>query len=232
MVSSRLSRASGASAYLSLITSPCSVSLTPPSRLAGGSARIASWVGPPPRPTVPPRPWKKTARTPWRWATSSTPALGPVDLPLRGGDARLLVGVAVAEHHLLHVAPQRDDPPVGRAPTAGRRGPGRRRAARRPSRAGARSRCGPRPASTSTRPGLPGQHDRGEDVVGAAGHRHDVGLDHLGAEVVLGLADGVEHPVGAELGFAERRGRGASGRGLASSRASTASRRAAGARPV
>ena len=33
--------------------------------------------------------------------------LGPVDLPLAGGDAGLLVGVRVAEHHLLHVAAQR-----------------------------------------------------------------------------------------------------------------------------
>ena len=27
--------------------------------------------------------------------------------------------------------------------------------------------------------GLAGEHDRGEHVVGAAGHRHDVALDHL-----------------------------------------------------
>ena len=38
--------------------------------LHAGWARIASWVGPPPRPTVPPRPWKRRSRTPCRWATS------------------------------------------------------------------------------------------------------------------------------------------------------------------
>jgi hypothetical protein len=49
---------------LSLITSPCSVIFTSPSTVPKGSAMIASYVGPPPRPTEPPRPWKKRRRTP------------------------------------------------------------------------------------------------------------------------------------------------------------------------
>ncbi len=71
-------------------------------------------------------------------------ALGAVDLPLRGRDAGLLVGVRVAQHHLLHVAAQRDQPAVGRVGRGGRRAPGRPRAARRRSRAAARSRPGRR----------------------------------------------------------------------------------------
>ena len=41
------------------------------------------------------------------------PALGAVDLPLGGGDAAELGGVGVAEHDLLDVAAQGDEPPVG-----------------------------------------------------------------------------------------------------------------------
>ncbi len=55
---------------MSLITSPCSVTLTSPSTVPDGSAMIASYVGPPPRPTEPPLPWKKRSRTPCRRATS------------------------------------------------------------------------------------------------------------------------------------------------------------------
>ena len=58
------------SVYLSEMTSPCSVTLIAPSSVPYGWARIASWVGPPPRPTVPPRPWKSRSRTPCRAATS------------------------------------------------------------------------------------------------------------------------------------------------------------------
>ena len=70
MVSSRFSLARVGSAYLSEITSPCSVTLISPSSVPQGWARIASWVGPPPRPTVPPRPWNSRSRTPCRCATS------------------------------------------------------------------------------------------------------------------------------------------------------------------
>ncbi|CAM5373076.1 hypothetical protein SBADM41S_11215 [Streptomyces badius] len=63
-VSSRFSRASAGMRYLSEMTSPCSVTLISPSSVPHGWARIASCEGPPPRPTVPPRPWKRRSRTP------------------------------------------------------------------------------------------------------------------------------------------------------------------------
>jgi len=44
--------------YFDASTSPCSVILIRPWILRPGCARIASYVGPPPRPTEPPRPWK------------------------------------------------------------------------------------------------------------------------------------------------------------------------------
>ena len=61
---SRLSRARLASAYLSETTSPCSVSFIAPSSTPYGDACTASPAGPPPRPTEPPRPWKRRSRTP------------------------------------------------------------------------------------------------------------------------------------------------------------------------
>ena len=80
-VSSRFSRARAGSPYLSLMTSPCSVTLMAPSRVPAGSDKMASWVGPPPRPTVPPRPWKNVTRTPWRWADLQDAALAPGGSP-------------------------------------------------------------------------------------------------------------------------------------------------------
>ena len=69
-VSSWLSRARRGRPYLSATTSPCSVILMVPSTVPQGCARIASAVGPPPRPTVPPRPWKKRSCMPASAATS------------------------------------------------------------------------------------------------------------------------------------------------------------------
>ena len=96
------------------MTSPCSVTLISPSSVPHGWARIASWVGPPPRPTVPPRPWKSRSRTPCRPATSRSARwarwISHCDVVMPG----VLVGVGVAEHHLLHVAAQRDEPAVRR----------------------------------------------------------------------------------------------------------------------
>ena len=43
---------------MSAITSPCSVNFTSPSSTPLGWLRIDACVGPPPRPIVPPRPWK------------------------------------------------------------------------------------------------------------------------------------------------------------------------------
>ena len=64
MDSSRFSRARAGSRYLSLMTSPCSVNLISPSRTPLGWATMASYVGPPPRPTEPPRPWNSCMPTP------------------------------------------------------------------------------------------------------------------------------------------------------------------------
>ena len=112
------------------MTSPCSVTLISPSRVPHGCARIASWVGPPPRPTVPPRPWKSRSRTPWRAATSRSCRCARWISHWRGRDARLLVGVGVAEHDLLHVAAQRRPAGGTTGRRAARRGPARPRAAR------------------------------------------------------------------------------------------------------
>ena len=55
-VNSRFSFANAGRPYLSEITSPCSVIFIWPSIEPQGSAINASYVGPPPRPTDPPRP--------------------------------------------------------------------------------------------------------------------------------------------------------------------------------
>ncbi len=56
-----------------LITSPCSVTFTPGPMLPGGNAAKARYTGePPPRPTVPPRPWNRDRATPARRATPTS----------------------------------------------------------------------------------------------------------------------------------------------------------------
>ena len=109
--SSRFSRARDGSRYLSLMTSPCSVTLISPSSVPYGCARIAV---------------RRAAATSDRAAASveqaeanAVPAadvaqapLRLVDLPLRRRDTGLLVRVAVAQHHLLDVAPGSDDASV------------------------------------------------------------------------------------------------------------------------
>ena len=62
--SSRCERPMRGSAYLAWMISPCSVRRSCPRTLPGGCARIASKLGPPPRPTVPPRPWNRRSCTP------------------------------------------------------------------------------------------------------------------------------------------------------------------------
>ena len=61
---SRFRRARPGRPYLNAIVSPCSVTLRRPSTACGGCARIAAYVGPPPRPALPPRPWKTVSSTP------------------------------------------------------------------------------------------------------------------------------------------------------------------------
>ena len=108
---------------------------------------------------------------------------------MRGRDPGVLVRVRVTEHHFLGVARAGDDPAVAAAPTAARRAGRRRRAARRPSRgAGTKPMRAPAPAG-STRPGLAGEDDGGENVVGALGHRDDVRLDDSVAETIEGRRD-------------------------------------------
>ena len=97
---SRLRCASPGSPYLNAIVSPCSVTFSRPGGSPCGCARIAAYVGPPPRPALPPRPWK----------TVSSDAAPPrdvgerderaADLPLRREVARVLRRVRVADHHL------------------------------------------------------------------------------------------------------------------------------------
>ena len=53
-------------------TSPCSVIFMRPATVPGGCAWIARLAGPPPRPSAPPRPWKKTHATPWRSSSSAS----------------------------------------------------------------------------------------------------------------------------------------------------------------
>ncbi len=70
-ISSSSRSATAGSANFAASTSPCSVSLSRPSMEPGACARIARWVGPPPRPIDPPRPWKSVSSTPWRRAAAT-----------------------------------------------------------------------------------------------------------------------------------------------------------------
>ena len=180
-VSSRFSRASAGSEYLSEMTSPCSVTLISPSSVPHGWARIASCVGPPPRPigaaaaVEEPQPHAVAHRD------VTQLALGPVDLPLGGRDARLLVRVGVAEHHLLHVPAQRDEAAVRRVDEQVVEDP-----AGLPQLAhGLEQRDEADAGDVAVQvdqAGLAGQQDGREQVVGAARHRDDVALAHLRAE--------------------------------------------------
>ncbi len=138
------------------------------------------------------------------------PALGAVDLPLRGGDAAELGGVGVAEHDLLDIAPQRDQAPVGRV-----------REHVLQDRVGGLELVGGlqqrhdadlRPAGVQIdQPGLARQHGGREDVVGALAHRDDVRLDHLGPEDLQRPLDGLEDPEGLLAGRVHRRRGGREG---------------------
>ena len=112
--SSRFSRARAGRAYLSLITSPCSVSFTSPSTVPNGQRhdrvvrRAAAAADRAAAAVEEPQPHLVLA------GDVAGGALGPLDLPLRGRDAAGLVGVGVAEHDLLHVAAGRHDLAVRR----------------------------------------------------------------------------------------------------------------------
>ena len=130
-------------------------------------------------------------------------ALGLVDGPLRGGDPGLLVGVGVAEHHLLQVAP------------GPHQGAVRRQRQQVVQQLAAGVEFGRRlqqwyeadPCLSTVdihESGLPGQDDRREYVVHAERHRDDVRLDDLGPEPVLHLPDGLEDPEGTASGVGQR----------------------------
>ena len=86
------------------IISPCSVTRSVPSIEPGGCDRIARYVGPPPRPTLPPRPWNSVTRDAVRAAGGDDLLLRPVELP-RGRDAAdVLRRIGVADHHFLPIA--------------------------------------------------------------------------------------------------------------------------------
>ena len=65
---------------------------------------MARYVGPPPRPTLPPRPWKSVTSTPALRQAATSDLLGLVELPVRGEPSAVLRRVGVADHHFLPAA--------------------------------------------------------------------------------------------------------------------------------
>ena len=108
IISSRLRSARTTSEYFQLRTSPCSVMRSSPVKLSRGWAKMARWVGPPPRPTVPPRPWKRRRVDAALAGDFMEGAVGLPDLPGAGDHAAIFVGVGVAEHDFLLVIPGRE----------------------------------------------------------------------------------------------------------------------------
>ena len=174
--------------YRAKATSPCSVMRIPASRLPRGCPRIARLVGPPPRPTAPPRPWK----------SSGTPAVRPTAVsppvryrsPMRREEAAVLVRVRRTEHHLLQAVPGLEMPAVH-----GQGQLGQDRAA--PAQVLDRLEQGHDLEAALRRirfrredARLLGEEQRGEDVAHARRHRHDVHVAGLGTELLLHAADG------------------------------------------
>ena len=89
------------------MTSPCSVSFSRPETEPGACPRIARFVGPPPRPMAPPRPWNSVSSMPDSVATVDELGLRLVEQPRRREEPGLLVRVRVAEHDLLPIAAAR-----------------------------------------------------------------------------------------------------------------------------
>ena len=96
------------------MTSPCSVSLSRASTEPGAWPRIARFVGPPPRPSAPPRPWKRVSVDAARRGRLDQRRLRLMEQPGGRQEARFLVRVRVAEHHLLAIAARREAGPVRR----------------------------------------------------------------------------------------------------------------------
>ena len=93
----------------------------------GGCARIAACVGPPPRPALPPRPWKIVSSMSRSAGQRGERLLGAVVLPGRRQVAAVLARVGVAEHHLEPAAAALDE--RAEALVVEQRGDGRRRLA-------------------------------------------------------------------------------------------------------
>src|SRR6476646_3753915 len=103
------------------MTSPCSVSLRRASTEPGACPRIARFVGPPPRPSAPPRPWNRVRSTPrsraalarLAWAWWSRQARAMVRVVEQRTEDRAGVGERVARFE------QRDQIEDRRVPGAG-----------------------------------------------------------------------------------------------------------------
>lgn len=102
--------------------------------------------------------------------------LGPVDGPRGAGDAAELVGVGVADHHLLDVAAQLDEAAIGRdRQQLVEDGPGLAQLVDRLEERDHAEASDPVVHVDQT--GLSRQHHDREEIVGAAGHGDDVALD-------------------------------------------------------
>ena len=100
---SRLARPISGSPYFDATTSPCSVMRMPVCDAPTGRARMASKLEPPPRPTAPPRPWKKRMRMPRCRAQRHQPGDTGADFPVGGDITAILVAVGIADHHFLQI---------------------------------------------------------------------------------------------------------------------------------
>ena len=127
--------------------------------------------------------------------------LGAVDLPLTGRDARVLVGVRIAEHDFLDIAAGRDHCPVWRdAQQRVENRSGRTKfvdGLKQGDEADVGTRPAVRPGRDVHQAGLADDDHGRQDVRGALGHRDDIALDDLHPEPLLRCPDGPERLEGA-----------------------------------
>ena len=117
IISSKFHSASTGSAYFQFSTSPCSVIRICPEKSCAGCARIARCVGPPPRPTVPPRPWNRRSFTLHSRATAMQLTVRFVYLPGAGEHSAVFIRIGVPQHHFLPASPGIQQRLIGRTPT-------------------------------------------------------------------------------------------------------------------
>ena len=181
------------------MTSPCSVKRISPSNVPGGWARIAWFARPPPRPTVPPRPWKKRSSTPACAPHLGEPGEPALERPVRREVAPVLRGVRVAEHDL-------GDPPAVHERAVQRLGQGLGHELGRPREVVHRLEERDdveRGLSLGEEADLLREEDRLEEVRERVAHRDDVGLDRLRADLAVRPADHA-HRVERLLGLGAR----------------------------